>query len=805
MKDEMKMFLHPRPKKRGIRVVGAYLLACLVLAGCAGQVAFREANRLLTDNNPAEGVAKLEEAVKLDPKNAEYRVALSTTRASLVNRYLTAAEVNRRDGRLTEAEKWYRQVMAYDPENAMARQGLELLVVERKHRLVVVECEALLKKGKPEDLVTALDMLRPVLTENPRQKEALNLKDRIEEVQNKQAKPEARLAESFRKTITLEFRDAPLRTVFDVIAKVSGLNFFFDKDIRPDLKANIMARNTTIEDAVRLLMVTNQLEQKILNENSVLIYPSMPQKLKDYQTLSVRTFYLANADVKAVSNTIKTIVKTKDLVIDERLGLIIMRDTPDAIRMAERIVALQDLSDPEVMLEVEVVEMKRSRLLELGINWPSQLSLSPLQIDGAPLVLSDLGNLNRRKLRVGGTPGVTANARKEDGDVSILANPRIRVRNKEKAKILIGDRVPVITTTSNVTGFVSESINYLDVGLKLEVEPSIYLDEEVAIKVNLEVSSLVKEILSKSGSQAYQIGTRGASTVLRLKDGETQILAGLISDEDRSTSNKVPGLGEMPVAGRLFGSQKDDTLRSEILLSITPRVVRSIRRPDLQSAEFDSGTESSVGARPLQLMSGVPGASKAVDQPAALPAGGGAGIVAPGSAAASAVAPVNAASPSPNKAAPAQQGPPAAGSGAGAVSLTWQSPAQVKVGEQFSAVLRVNSQQALRGLPLLVGFDPQLVQVVSAQEGDFFRQAGGKSIFNQRVDGVQGKVFIAALRENPAGGEAGINGTGSVATLTFKAVKASAAAKLQLLSAAPEPPAASPVAVPMEQVFKIVP
>lgn len=799
MKEEMMMFMSLRLRRWARRTACA--AACVVLAGCASQVAFREANQLLADNKPTEGIVKLEEAVKLDPKNAEYRVALATTRASLINRYLTAAEANRRDGRLTEAEKWYRQVTAHDAENAMARQGLELLVVERKHRLVVVEGEALLKKGKPEDLVTALDMLRPILSENPRQKEALNLKERIEEAQNKQAKPEAKLAESFRKIITLEFRDASLRTVFDVIAKVSGLNFFFDKDIRPDLKANIMARNITIEDAVRLLMVTNQLEQKILNENSVLIYPSTPQKLKDYQTLSVRTFYLANADVKAVSNTIKTIVKTKDLVIDERLGLIIMRDTPDAIRMAERIVALQDLTDPEVMLEVEVVEMKRSRLLELGINWPSQLSLSPVQIDGVPLVLKDLGHLNRSNLRVNDAAsfGVTAKARKDDADASILANPRIRVRNKEKAKILIGDRVPVITTTSNVTGFVSESINYLDVGLKLEVEPSIYLDEEVAIKVNLEVSSLVKEILSKSGSQAYQIGTRGASTVLRLKDGETQILAGLISDEDRSSSSKVPGLGEMPVAGRLFGSQKDDTLRSEILLSITPRVVRSIRRPDLQSAEFESGTESSIGARPLQLTGGAPDVPKAAGAPAAV------GAVAPAAAGTSTVAPVNA--DSAPKAAPGTPAAPSAkgAQATGAVSLNWQAPTQVKVGEQFSAVLRVNSQQALRGLPMLVGFDPQVMQIVNAQEGDFFKQAGGKSNFSQRVDGVQGKVFLAALRENPAGGEAGINGTGSVATLTFKAVKADPGARLQLLSATPEPPSASPVVVPVEQVFRIVP
>lgn len=178
--------------------------------------------------------------------------------------------------------------------------------------------------------------------------------------------------------------------------------------------------------------------------------------------------------------------------------------------------------------------------------------------------------------------------------------------------------------------------------------------------------------------------------------------------------------------------------------------------------------------------------------------------MAPGAGAASAVAPVNAgtAPVAPAaKAAPAQQGALATG----AVNLSWKAPAQVKVGEQFSAVLSVNSQQALRGLPLLVGFDPQVMQVVSAQEGDFFKQAGGKSTFSQRVDGVQGKVFIAALRENPAGGEAGINGTGSVATLTFKAVKASTGARLQVLSATPEPASASPVAVPVEQVFKIVP
>lgn len=779
---------------------------CAVLAGCAaGTQAFREGNTLLAEGRTEEGMAKLGEAVRLDPKNAEYRIAVSVQRASIINRLIAVGEAARREGRLTDAEKTYRQVQTMDAENAMARQGLDALAAARRHRQLLDVAEALVKKGATTDLTDALDMLRTILTENPGQREAVNLKARINEARaNERQRPEVKLSATFRKAISLEFRDAPLRSVLEVIAKVSGLNFFYDKDIRPDLKATVFAKNTTIEDALRLLLVTNQLEQKVLSENSLLIYPSTPQKLKDYQTLSVRSFYLTNADVKAVSNTIKTIVKTRDLVIDERLGIIIMRDTPEAIRIAERIVALQDLTDPEVMLEVEIIEIKRSRLMELGVQWPGQLALSPLKIASTPLTLADLRGLNRNTIQA--TVGsVAINANKQDQDGNILANPRIRVRNKEKAKIQIGDRVPVITATSTSTGFVSESVSYVDVGLKLEVEPTIYLDEEVGIKVNLEVSNLVREILSKSGTLAYQIGTRGATTVLRLRDGETQILAGLISDEDRSTANKVPLLGELPVAGRLFGSQKDETGRSEILLSITPRIVRSIRRPDLMVAEFESGTESNIGAASLRL-------SEADVAPAgtAVPAGAGeaprAAVPSPATVAgaqefANRSAPVAAPTP---VAAPLPTVTRAA-TGSGAVSLAWQAPAQVRVGEQFSAVLRVNSQQALRGMPVLVAFDPQLFQVVSVLEGDFFKQGNGATTFSQRVDPAQGKVFVALVRQGSSGNDGGVNGSGGLVTVTFKALKAAPSAKLELLSATPEPLAAVPVTVPMEHTMRVVP
>ena len=318
-----------------------------------------------------------------------------------MSRLIGNGELARREGRLTEAEEAYRKVQAIEPENAMARQGLDALAMERRHRQVITAAEALLKKGGAAELDQALEKLRPVLAEDPHQREAMNLKSRIDEARARVAQPEARLAAAYRKPITLEFRDAPLRSVFDVISKVSGLNFFFDKDIRPDLKATILVKNTSIADAVQLLLVTNQLEQKVLNENSLLIYPNTPQKLKDYQLLVTRSFFLTNSDVKAVSNSIKTLVKTKDLVIDERLGIIIMRDTPEAVRMAERIVALQDLSDPEVMLDVEVMEIKRSRLVELGIQWPSQMTLSPLQVGGSPVTLQQLRDLSAATTQVG--------------------------------------------------------------------------------------------------------------------------------------------------------------------------------------------------------------------------------------------------------------------------------------------------------------------------------------------------------------------------------------------------------------------
>lgn len=589
-----------KPRRHNFAAFVGMLALCSLMSGCGGMMAYREGNSLLASGETDQGLARLEEAVRLEPRNTEYRLTLASQRQQASLRWLQAGNLARQAGRDEDAEKAYRTALKYEGNGGFAREALASLSADQRHRNELAGVESRLKATDEPSVAEAQAKIRAVLAENPRQKEAQALKAKVDALIRTSKAAEQRLDGAYRKPISLELRDAPLRSVFDVIASVSGINFFFDQDIRPDLKTTILARNSTVEEVLRVILATSQLEQKVLNGSSLLIYPNTPQKQKEYQTLVTRTFYIANADIKSVAETLKTIVKVRDMSVDERLGLIFVRDTADAIRMAERIVNLQDLSDPEVMLEVEILEVKRSRLMELGIQWPNQLSLTPLVPSGSVLTLDQLRHLTAKTTQA--TVGSLAlNAYKQDQDGTLLANPRIRVKNKEKAKVLIGDRVPVITTTSTSTGFVAESVNYLDVGLKLEVEPNVHLDEEVGIKINLEVSNLSKEITSKAGTLAYQVGTRGASTHLRLRNGETQVLAGLINDEDRQTANKIPGLGDLPVVGRLFGSQKDDGQRSEILLSITPRILRSIRREDLAVAEFESGTEGSIGAPSLHL------------------------------------------------------------------------------------------------------------------------------------------------------------------------------------------------------------
>lgn len=709
------------------------VIALLALAACAtvSRSTFDQGRAMIEAGQVIEGLAHVEQATREEPLNQEYRNYYLRQRQLVGQRFVTFGDNARAAGLLDQAAEAYRNALVVDPDSTQARAGTEQLEKARRHLALLGEAQDLLRKG---DQPGALAKAKQILAENPHNRDAQSMARRIEAPRVRAAATPPQLSAALRKPITVEFRDAPIRSLFEFISKQTGLNFILDREIPADQTTTLFVRNTSVDEVIRFVLVTSQLERKVLNENTLFIYPNTPAKAKDYRELVVRSFYLENVDVKPTADMIKALVKTNDMYMDEKLNLLVMRDTPEAIRIAERLIANQDLPEPEVMLELEVLEVGSSLLSEIGVQWPDRLGLGLVGAAGVPGAITLAEWLNRNASLVRMTindPVVALNLKKQDGRTSILANPRIRVKNKEKARIHIGDKVPVITTTTTATGFASESVSYLDVGLKLEVEPQVFLANEVGIKIGLEVSNIVQQIKSATGSVSYQVGTRNAATVLRLKDGETQVLAGLINNEDRRAAARIPGLGDLPTVGRLFSNRNETVNRTEIVLLVTPRVVRNLPRPDAASEEFASGTDAQIGGDPLRLS----------NEPA--PAPGPRSEAVP-------------AQPTPQ----AQATKPASSQ----VRFDLDVPQQTAAGEEFPVEVNLSGDAALRSARLEVMFDPARVRFVRAEPGDLLANAGKQAV---KAKAAGGKVSLTL------GANSVLLGSGQAAKLVFKALAAS--------------------------------
>lgn len=596
----------------------ASLAILTFLSSCVTDPVHEAALKQAKEGPVEEGVSKLKESSSKQPQNASYRVDYLRERDRAVNLTLIEAARALGKGDLGEAESIYQNVLSIDPENTQAKLGLAEIARANRHAAAITHARDAMDKA---DYETAHIALQPVLIENPKDAEAQELNKQIDALRYTGAPlgqiPE--LGSVYKKPVSLQFKDANLKMILEAISKTSGLNILLDKDIKSDLKATIFVKKASVEDTLNLLLMQNQLEKRVLNDNTVYIYPATPAKLKEHQDLVIRTFQLTNADVKQMQNMLKTVLKSKDLFINEKTNSLVMRDTPEAVALAAKLLAAQDVNEPEVMLEVEVLEVSHTLLMQLGARYPDQVTFSAgaaataatntaLATAGG-LTLRDVTNLNDSKINVATSAGsinLILDLKKQNGDTNILASPRIRVKQHEKAKIHIGDRVPIITNSvtpvSTGTPVVTGSVQYLDVGLKLEVEPDIHMDGEVGIKTSLEVSSIADKVTNtSSGTVAYQIGTRNANTVLRLKDGETQVLAGLISDQELKNSVKVPGLGDIPLIGRLFSTHGTDKKKTEIILAITPHIIRNIKQPDADISTYWSGTDAVVHSRPLTV------------------------------------------------------------------------------------------------------------------------------------------------------------------------------------------------------------
>ena len=581
----------------------ALLALAITLAGCAAQRMHDDGLKRIGAGDRSGGIEQLRKASELEPGNARFRMSYVAQRNATLEAGSARLASLLQAGRLDQAEREWQQLAQLAPDTDWARNTERVLLQARQRMAAVQQAEAALSAG---DLARASRLIEPWRADVGQDAALRDLTHRLTVAQSAQTQEKAQ-AESrspLRKQVSLQLRDANLKMVFEALARGNGLNIVLDKEVRSDVKTTLHVTDASLGDTLDLLLMQHQLARRMLNANTLLIYPATPGKLREYQELHVRSFQLSNADAKAVGTLLRTLLKLREVVVDERTNSIILREAPEALEVAARVIAAQELTDAEVMLELEVMEVSRDRLNQIGIQWPGSLSLStPGSATGA-ITVGSLRGVRLNDLLTGGL-SATANFRLEETDANTLASPRIRVRSREKARVMIGDRVPVITNTVTpvTTGgaVVTGSVQYLDVGLKLEIEPQVHAESDVGIKLNLEVSNIVKEIGGPNGSLAYQIGTRSAQTSLRLRDGETQILAGLISDADRASSVKIPGAGQLPLLDRLFGSQRRNLNKTEIVLAVTPRIVRPFALTDPLQQSIVSGTEATLRATPLSV------------------------------------------------------------------------------------------------------------------------------------------------------------------------------------------------------------
>lgn len=735
----------------------------LLWGGCANRDPVSAARESGRGGNHTQAIDTLLQAAVDGDRSASVQAELLRQQELQASRRLQTFTDALRNNRLEAARQELNQLVFEQPNNPRLPAMREQLAIAQRDALDLDRASSAMAQGRNEEART---LLRKVLARDPANPVARRMivdlpAARIAD-QDAAALP---LPEALRRPVTVEFRDATLRNVFETLTRMAQVNFVFDKDVRGDTKVTLFLRNVSLDEAVRTIMQSQNLDMRLLNGTTFLVFPRSAAKAKDYVPLEARAFWLSNIDVKQAAAMLRSVVKSKDIFVDDRLNMMVVKDTPAAVQLASQLLQSIDVADSEVIIEIEVLEIASTKLQELGIKYPNSISYGLVQLPNggnaagsiAGAIGSAASNINSVITRDNWTsqtaqvanPLLIANLRATDGTVNLLSNPRIRVRNREKAKFQVGEKVPVFTTqfaasAIGASNAIGASTTYIDVGLKVEVEPQIYYENEVAMKVALEVSNILEQVQGPAQTTAYRIGTRQAQTVLRLRDSETQVLAGLISDSDRRNAQRVPGLSKLPMVGRLFSNESTQAERSEIVLMITPRIVRTIDRWAGAPGSMPAGTEASAGAPPLTLPSG----ARAGLAPAR---GGGSGS---GSGAAGPVA-GGAVDSTPAPAGSQRQAPLGMPTPSGELKLS--APDQVKAGQDVTVSL------VLEGIELNGAVEVELTYDSSA-----FSPATATSM----PGGTQATVTLAGsgstrsgqvrLRASPGGARSGTIGVAEI-------------------------------------------
>ena len=669
-----------------------------------------------------------------------------------------------REGRVELAIDALQQALRINP-TVRSHQGAFAEALRMKEsRALVKEGDKLRQVGRVEE---AMEAYRQAVELDPDLEQALNGVITLSDEQH-QAIRVSRLS----KRVTLRFRNAGLKEVFEGLSRAAGINMVFDKDVRND-PVTIFIEETPFREALNLILTSNNLFSREVSPDTLLISPNTRQKQDQYQEQMIRTFYLSNAKAKDMVTLLKTMLSFKRVYANQQLNAVVVRDQADKLQLAERVIQANDRRESEVLLDVEVLEITRTKQEKYGLDFPKQagVGLVPPGFSGtltAALAqqftwsqLTDVGGDNFIfKLPT----AIIVDFLKSVTDSKILASPKIRVMNNKKAEINIGAKEPILLSTTNVlpgsttTGAVPStstvtSIEFRDTGVKLVVEPTIHLRNALSLKIKIEFIRVGDKVILQESPriESNRFGNRTTETTLHVKDGETIVIAGLIQEEDRQTRDSIPLLGDIPGLGDLFSSFETTRVTTEIVLTITPRIIHSLNPPSPSTQAFWSGTEFYYTDKPLFSKSTTPKMWFPDER--------------------NGVFPEKAMAPRARARARAWDGGPAGTRPAGArVPLVGKAqrlivtPSDVatEMGEEVAVVVGGEHLDGLREGVVIVEYDPQILEFKTVAEGELLRRHGVEGSMTVSSDAQAG-----ALRLTMRGIGAPASGTGDLVMVTF--------------------------------------
>ncbi|HEX9671512.1 MAG TPA: secretin N-terminal domain-containing protein [Thermoanaerobaculia bacterium] len=545
------------------------LLVAAIAAGCASYSAYRRAEIASQTGDWDEAVLQYMQALEQDPGNITYRAALMRAKIRASQEHFKKAKDYREAGVQERALVELQQAVQLDPTNQYAAAELEnvrlAIAVQRREPATLQELKDKSRGTRPQP---------PVL--NPRSKEP----------------------------ISLNFpQPASLFEIYQALGKAFGINILFDPNLK-DQEIAIDLLDVDAQSALETLMRAANHFYKVLDEHTIIIAADTPQNRRTYEDLVIQTFFLSNAEVKDMMTILRSLVDAKKIATNEQLNAIILRDTADKVKVAERIIESNDKSKAEVVVDVELLQINTSKLRDLGVSLSDYRVTQSLDLGGenVPLRISDLEFLDQSNwvLKI---PNFIYSFVKQNGDAQLLAKPQLRITEGEKASLVIGDRVPIPLTTFNTSNTVGGNIvpitsfQYQDVGIRINIEPRVHHNREVTLKIQVEVSNLGEFVEGSGGQRQPIIGTRTFESVIRLQDGETNFLAGLIRTDETRTDSGLPGLSEIPLLGRLFSSRVDRNSRTDVILTLTPHIIRNAEITAEDLLPIWVGTETNISFR----------------------------------------------------------------------------------------------------------------------------------------------------------------------------------------------------------------